>query len=153
MLVNIQKFIDTYMSAIPEKLFVRMLNKQIDGITDIEIDDAVVAKIKAKREKEKEAERKLNECAEMNNRGMELEAEGRIDEAILIYEENISSGYPAAHSFDRLMILYRRTKDYKNEIRIIKKAIRIFAKYEKYIERLNKRLVKVSELLEKSHKK
>lgn len=84
---------------------------------------------------------------------MELEATGCVEEAISVYEENIAAGYPAAHSFDRLMVLYRKAKDYKNEMRIIKKAIKVFAKYEKYIERLNKRLVKVSELLEKSHKK
>lgn len=68
-------------------------------------------------------------CAELNNTGMFLEKEGRIDEAIDVYEKNISGNcYPATHSFDRLMILYRKRKDYDNEIRVIQKAIKIFTK-------------------------
>ena len=45
------------------------------------------------------------------------------------------------------MILYRKRKDYANEIRVIKKAIKIF-KMPKYEERLKK----ASELLTKSKK-
>ena len=68
-------------------------------------------------------------CAASNNRGIELEKSGRIDEAIRVYEANIAGDcYPACHSFDRLMVLYRKRKDYTNEIRVITKAIEIFTK-------------------------
>lgn len=71
----------------------------------------------------------LYQCAASNNRGIELEKAGRIDEAICEYEANIAGDcYPACHSFDRLMVLYRKRKEYANEIRVIKKAIEVFTK-------------------------
>lgn len=72
---------------------------------------------------------KLNQCASLNNQGIELEKVGLIDEAIKVYEDNIEGDcYPATHSFERLMVLYRRRKDYANEIRVIEKAVSVFAK-------------------------
>lgn len=55
-----------------------------------------------------------------------LEKEGMIDEAIAVYEKSILSKIPATVPYDRLMILYRKKKDYDNEIRIIKEAISVF---------------------------
>lgn len=82
--------------------------------------------------------RALTHCAELNNEGMRLEKQGNIDAAIAIYEQNISADcYPATHSFDRLMILYRKRKDYENERRVILKAIMLFPKIDKYSKRLN----------------
>lgn len=76
---------------------------------------------------EKERQNKLlNDTAQNNNRGIELEKEGRIDEAIVAYEKNVEAGYPALHSFERLMKIYRRRKDYSNEVRIISRAIDVF---------------------------
>lgn len=71
----------------------------------------------------------LYACATSNNLGIKLEKEGRITEAIRVYEANIAGEcYPACHSFDRLMVLYRKQKDYASEIRVIKKAIEVFSK-------------------------
>lgn len=68
-------------------------------------------------------------CATLNNNGIELEKSGLINEAISVYERNISGNcYPATHSFERLMIFYRKRKDFDNEIRVIQKAIYIFQK-------------------------
>jgi len=84
-------------------------------------------------------EQLLKECAERNNKGNELEKNGQIIEAIKIYEENIKPGcYPAMHSFDRLLVLYRRNLDYKNEMRVCKRAIAVFKGVEKYAIRLEK---------------
>lgn len=55
-----------------------------------------------------------------------LEKEGMIDEAITVYEKSILSKIPATVPYDRLMILYRKKKDYENEIRVIKDAISVF---------------------------
>lgn len=74
---------------------------------------------------------KLSKCAELNNLGISYEKMGDIDAAIQVYEENISLGYPATHSFDRLMILYRKNKEYAKEIKVIKKAISVFTKENK----------------------
>ena len=49
-----------------------------------------------------------------------------IDEAIAVYEKSILSKLPATIPYDRLMVLYRKKKDYVNEIRIIKDAISVF---------------------------
>lgn len=69
----------------------------------------------------------LQNCASLNNIGIAKEKAGDIDGAIRIYEENVAQEYPATHSYDRLMILYRKRKDYDNEIRIISKAINVFS--------------------------
>lgn len=66
-------------------------------------------------------------CAELNNKGIELEKQGKIDAAIAIYEQNISGDcYPASHSFDRLRILYRKRKDYDNMVRVIKREGEVY---------------------------
>ena len=56
--------------------------------------------------------RLLDECVERNNQGIALEKDGDIEAAVALYEENIKPGcYPAMHSFDRLLVIYSRTKD------------------------------------------
>lgn len=62
------------------------------------------------------------------NIGIDLEKEGMIDEAIKIYEKSIIPKLPLKHPYERLAILYRKKKDYENEIRIIKTAIDVFMK-------------------------
>lgn len=86
--------------------------------------------IQAKKEYNlyKKDESELNKCSELNIKGIELEKSGDIDKAIEVYEENIKSGYPAAYSYERLMILYHKQKDYENEKRIIRAAITVFSK-------------------------
>lgn len=71
-------------------------------------------------------ERALRSIASINMKGKELEKEGHIEEAIKLYEENLTLGYPATYSYERLMVLYRKLKDIENEKRVIKLAIRVF---------------------------
>ena len=81
---------------------------------------------------------KLPKAAETNNLGIQLEKEGRISEAISAYEENITEGaYLTRHPYDRLAVLYRRAKDYDNEIRVLTLAFERTGD-EKYAERLHK---------------
>lgn len=102
--------------------------------------------VKRKTEKD-EKDRMLNLCAERNNQGIRYEKQGSIEEAIKIYEENINPEcYPARHSFDRLLVLYRKRKDYQNEQRVCKRAISVFKKEQKYKDRL----VKIENLISKS---
>lgn len=61
-----------------------------------------------------------------NNEGIAFEKDGKIGEAIKVYEENIELGFPAMHSYTRLMIIYRRLKDYDNEQRVIRRAIEVY---------------------------
>ena len=83
----------------------------------------------------------LHKTADLNNTGIAYEKSGNIPQAIKTYEECVAIGHDAPHAYDRLMILYRKAKDYNNEIRVIKRALEIF-KYQtlakKYKERLEK---------------
>lgn len=84
-------------------------------------------------------ERSIHRTTMLNDKGIELEKRGEIQEAIKIYEQNISyEDCNATHSYDRLMILYRKQKDYINEIRIVKKAILKFPTITRYEDRLRK---------------
>ncbi len=70
--------------------------------------------------------KKLKACARINNKGTSYEKQGKIKLAIKTYEKNIEGDcYPATHSFDRLMVLYRKAKDYQNELRVCEKAIQV----------------------------
>lgn len=71
---------------------------------------------------------KLSLTASLNNEGIALEKDGKIDEAIAIYEENIQLGYPATHAYERLMILYHKRKEFEKEKNVIEDAINIFSK-------------------------
>ena len=84
--------------------------------------------------KEKEMEVALT--ASINNEGIALEKDGKEDEAILVYEKNIIRKCTARHSYDRLLILYRKRKDVENELRIVKLANSIFPGEKKYKLRL-----------------
>ena len=83
-------------------------------------------------------EKALYRCAELNNKGIELEKAGRIDDAIKVYEMNVfcDNPYPARHSFDRLMALYRKRKDYLHEKAVIERAVSVFPAEQKYKDRL-----------------
>lgn len=81
----------------------------------------------------------LPQTALINDRGREYEQSGNISAAINEYENNVGlDKYPAPFAYDRLMVLYRRLKDYCNEIRILNIAIQVFPKDIKYKQRLEK---------------
>lgn len=69
-----------------------------------------------------------SEASRLIKLGIDLEKEKMIDESISVYEKAIVSQLPVTHPYNRLMILYRKKKDYENEIRIINIAIRVFMK-------------------------
>lgn len=86
-------------------------------------------------------QKKLRQCAKPNTKGTAYEKQGKIKLAIKTYEKNIEGDcYQATHSFDRLMILYRKAKDYDNELRVCEKAIQVL-KYNRYIQRKAKILL------------
>jgi hypothetical protein len=84
---------------------------------------------KQEEEFEEASQREIqNESSRLIKLGIDLEKEGMINEAIAVYEKAIIPQLPATHPYDRLMILYRKKRDYDNEIRIIKIAISVFMK-------------------------
>ncbi len=59
-----------------------------------------------------------------NARGLELEADGQLDEAIELYERNVADGYVGALPYDRLRIIYARRQELASAIRVCRAAIR-----------------------------
>lgn len=125
---------------IPESVFYSDNETLINGKSFYRIPMEMYNTIKKKYDEYQERNRKLNRCAELNNKGIALEKSGDIDAAIDVYEENIYGDcYPATHAFDRLCVIYRKRKDYQNEIRVLQKAMEIFS-LPKYRERFQKAL-------------
>ena len=71
---------------------------------------------------------------------------GRVDEAIALYEKCVSERFDGSYPYNRLAIIYRRQRDYDNEIRVLKQAIDVYshnasgdtAKLKKFQGRLEK---------------
>jgi len=80
----------------------------------------------------------LGQTTYLNNLGIQQEKDGKIDEAIATYEENVKIGYPAHHAYKRLMVLYSKRHDKANELRITKLAVEKFPDELEYIKRLEK---------------
>ena len=53
-----------------------------------------------------------------NLRGKELEAKGKLDQAIPLYEANLVDRFVGTHPYERLRIIYTARKDYPNAIRV-----------------------------------
>lgn len=73
-------------------------------------------------------EQLIHMTAKLNYEGKAAEANKDYDSAIKIYESNVALGGIATHQYERLMILYRKKKDYQNEIKTIDRYIEIFMK-------------------------
>ncbi|MDD4578955.1 MAG: hypothetical protein PHS75_10465 [Anaerolineaceae bacterium] len=99
----------------------------LKGLKHIEITKDKLDDLEAKRIKQQQEEDTLRSTAKLNSKGMFFEKSGEIEKAIEVYEQNIKSEYPATHSYERLMILYRKRKEYENENRVIELAIKVFS--------------------------
>jgi tetratricopeptide (TPR) repeat protein len=136
-------------AIISDDLFVEMSRASIRGESKIFVYKSDLEDMENKLIEHEEKEKKLFQCVALNNKGIAYEKAGEISLAVETYEKNIQSDYPAHHSFKRLMILYRKDKDYGNEQRIILRALEVFPDYPEYIDRLNK----VKQLINKRIKK
>ena len=70
----------------------------------------------------------LDIMVDRNNKGIELEKKGDIENAIKLYEQNVADEFFGTHPYDRLAIIYRKRKQFNDEIRILKRKISIFEK-------------------------
>jgi hypothetical protein len=59
--------------------------------------------------------------------GVELEAEGKIDEAIELYERHVAAGHTTAHPYDRLRTIYERRNGIASAIRVCQADVRAFS--------------------------
>lgn len=126
--INIKDFLDSHMKggAIPVDVFIELQNLLLSGERYAVLQDNVISSIEETLLLKKEEERAIYECAELNNCGIEQEKSGNIAAAISTYEKNLTLNSPATHSYERLMVLYRKQKEYDKEISVIEKAINVF---------------------------
>lgn len=152
MIVNIESFLKEFRGVAPKELFGKMTRAILNGETELEISDEEYNNIKALHDEQEARNKALSRCARLNNEGMGYEKEGRTDDAIRCYEQNIGEGvYQAAHSYDRLMVIYRKRKDYDNEVRVIDEALKHLCPiYDALIEKYEKRKQKVISLKSRS---
>jgi tetratricopeptide (TPR) repeat protein len=63
---------------------------------------------------------------ERNEEARWAEQAGNVNRAIKLYEQNIKENYADEFAFDRLMIIYRKQKEYRDELRVINRGIELF---------------------------
>ena len=95
-----------------------------------------------------------NNIVNRNLKGIELEKEGKIDEAIKLYEKNIKEEFEGSHPYERLAIVYSKKGSLEDEIRVLEKAVWVFENivYKGRSDRLPK-LDRFKKRLEKANKK
>ena len=147
--VNLDAFFAKYISVMPYDFYFYLCDIEAKGYRNVTMSTFYIEELDKRLTVKEQREKLLKQCAERNTRGQELEKEGKITQAIAIYEKNIEGEcYPATHSFDRLMILYRKQQDYDNEIRVINRAIEVLCpRYPNLKDRYEKRLQKASAFL------
>ena len=80
----------------------------------------------------------------------EKEEKENISIAIKEYEEAIKKNTLAEKAYDRLMILYRKEKNYKKEFRIITAGIQAFESFYKSKKSRSKKIADISQKLNRS---
>ena len=80
----------------------------------------------------------------------EKEEKENISIAIKEYEEAIKKNTLAEKAYDRLMILYRKEKNYKKELRIITAGIKAFESFYKSKKIRSKKIAEISQKLNRS---
>jgi hypothetical protein len=115
-------------NEVGSRITTAFINAKANGFRYVVISKSDFELISKKDDEWVERERKLSKTVELNQTGKRLEKEGKINEAIQCYEENIKLGYPAMHSYDRLVVLYHRIKDYENEKRMCLSIQNVFGK-------------------------
>lgn len=136
--IDIDKFCHKYRGVIPLDLFAELQKVSIKGATKVTITTSTIFDLDELLAEKKAKDKELMLCAKLNNKGIAYENDGNIKQAIKTYEKNIESNYPAHHSFKRLMVLYRKSKDFDNEMRVIERALLVFPNESEYEQRLDK---------------
>ena len=75
-----------------------------------------------------------------------FEQQGELEKATSAYEEVIRGNPLNEYAYDRLMIIYRKSKDYRKENAIIVKALKAFEEFYKKASRVSssKKIVSLS---------
>lgn len=112
----------------------------LKGYNNIVIPRELYIKAKEDRKQTKELYWKISRTAELNNIGIAAEKEGRIEDAIAAYEENIAIGNTAFHSYDSLITIYRKLGRKEDERRVLDRKMEVFGwnnETEKQIQKID----------------
>jgi tetratricopeptide (TPR) repeat protein len=157
-LVSIKSLEKYIRGAIIKKNLLQEMNQAtLQGKSEIFVHRSILNDMERRLSKYNAQEEKLAKCADLNQKGISHEKEGLINLAINAYEKNIEIACPGTHSYNRLMILYRKDKRYDDEIRVIKRTIEVFSsangpRQDGLINSLNERLIKVERLMSKKNR-
>lgn len=91
----------------------------------------------------------IDEVMAIDQEATKLEKNGDIENAVARYEDALLCSYKIFHPFERLLVYYRRIKDYDNEMRVALAALDKWPEDEKLTKRLNK----IVELMQESNGK
>ena len=81
--------------------------------------------IKAATARTKEIQAYYKNTAELCEEAMQLEKDGKLLEAIIIYEGLLKENFEGSRPYDRLAVIYRKLKKQDNIIRVLEKAVKI----------------------------
>ncbi|MEO7804085.1 MAG: hypothetical protein ABIS18_06795 [Actinomycetota bacterium] len=62
-------------------------------------------------------------------RGQNLEQVGKVDEAILLYEEAVANSFDASGPYDRLIFIYQQRRMHADVVRIAEASLRSVRTY------------------------
>ncbi len=105
---------------------------------------------------------RANSEKEILKQAHEAEAEQDFAHAAALYKEEIKRHPLKVYAYDRLMIIYRKLKRYKDELQVVNKGIKAYEDYfknrsdkltvkHKQLTRLSKALIMSTGLSEKNH--
>jgi len=103
-----------YMAFLQDELLEKLNIALLRDEKFIDVDEEIITKLNQDVEAQKLKNDKINSCATLNNQGISFEKDGDTVNAIKVYEKNILDEYPATHSYDRLIKLYRKLKQYQD---------------------------------------
>lgn len=112
----------------------RQIWKEIDGLL---YKDSTRHKLKLLQDEEHRIEELM---VNRNLRGQELEKIGNTQEAIKLYELNVADGADTSFPYERLALIYRKQKQFDEELRILKRAIEVFSEFESDVSYWQKQL-------------
>lgn len=72
-------------------------------------------------------EQRFSIQVQRNMNGITLEKTGQVEDAILLYEANITESFDGNHPYDGLTIIYRKQKRYDDVVRVLMRAVEVFS--------------------------
>ena len=117
-----------------------------------------ISEAKTNFKSEKSFDSKFSKQVDRNLKGKECEEKGETELAIEKYEANAKERFEGSHPYKRLAIIYRKKKDYFNEVRILNLAVDVFTKLSQNspredikpkLQEFEKRLEKANRLMKR----